>query len=57
MKARKYYNRDQRFTEDEKWTIAKKSDDKCCVSLQGLSLKNVTLKIFDENEKIYELWR
>lgn len=30
MKAKKYYDRDQRFTEDEKWTIAKKSDDKCC---------------------------
>lgn len=34
--------------------IPLKSDDKCCVSLQGLSLRNVTLKIFDGNEKIYE---
>ena len=30
MKVGKYYNRDQRFTEEEKRTIAKKSNDKCC---------------------------
>ena len=31
-----------------------KSNDDICKKLQGLSLKNVTLKLFDDNKKIYE---